>query len=423
MKHSKTISIEEKYGKYLFDKKIKTKNIISKQVIIKAKEEIDLGEKKINYKINEINDDLEEKKKIIQIIQSFEDPSENISLENLSFISQDSQFTIQLKEELPKTRNNESIKSDFLCSPFLNPDSIKNDINNIIDLKKNIFMEPLLNNSKYASFKKSIKIIKNEIFEKSGDETDADNTKDINHKDENDKENNNNDEDKKDEDEDENDLYVKKKKVILKSLIYFNRDGVIDGIENFKKRLPDFNKSKFEEDNKFEKNVYLRIEDRIREILNKCKSDKLSQLREFENISVLIYHFDKISCEFFLINHSKAWVISTLASFAEMIIGTYYFNEYKKIKILFFIGLILTIIGQYFRIAALFTGKKNFTHRIRYKKVEQHELIMNGIYSLSRHPSYFGFFIWSVGIEIMCCNPICTIAFTVYYLNFLKIEF
>ena len=294
MKHSKTISIEEKYGKYLFDKKIKTKNIISKQVIIKAKEEIDLGEKKINYKINEINDDLEEKKKIIQIIQSFEDPSENISLENLSFISQDSQFTIQLKEELPKTRNNESIKSDFLCSPFLNPDSIKNDINNIIDLKKNIFMEPLLNNSKYASFKKSIKIIKNEIFEKSGDETDTDNTKDINHKDENDKENNNNDEDKKDEDEDENDLYVKKKKVILKSLIYFNRDGVIDGIENFKKRLPDFNKSKFEEDNKFEKNVYLRIEDRIREILNKCKSDKLSQLREFENNYIVrIINFQK----------------------------------------------------------------------------------------------------------------------------------
>ena len=139
-----------------------------------------------------------------------------------------------------------------------------------------------------------------------------------------------------------------------------------------------------------------------------------------EYLSVLIYHFDKISCEFYLIDHSKGWVISTLASFAEMVIETYYFNKYKKIKILFFIGLVLTIIGQYFRIAALFTGKKNFTHRIRYKKDEQHELIMNGIYSLSRHPSYFGFFIWSVGIEIMCCNPICTIAFAVVLFKFFK---
>ena len=274
MKNTQTISIEQKYGKYLFDKKLKTKNIISKQVVIKTEEEINLNEKKINYKINDINEDIDEKKKIIQIIQSFEDPSENITLENLSFISQDSQLTI----ELPKIRNNESIKSDFL-SPFLNPDSIKNDISNIIDLKKNIFIEPLLNTSGNTCFKKSIKIIKNEICEKGNDKTDKDNNKDDNdcNKDKNVKDNNDN---KKDRDEDD---MIIKKKVIMKSLLYFNRDGTIDGIENFKKRVPDLNKSKFEEDNKFEKKIYLRIEDRIREILNKCKYDKLSQLREFEN--------------------------------------------------------------------------------------------------------------------------------------------
>ena len=44
--------------------------------------------------------------------------------------------------------------------------------------------------------------------------------------------------------------------------------------QNFKKRIPDYNKSKYEEDNKFEKNVYIRIEDRIREYLNKYKCDK-----------------------------------------------------------------------------------------------------------------------------------------------------
>ena len=139
-----------------------------------------------------------------------------------------------------------------------------------------------------------------------------------------------------------------------------------------------------------------------------------------EYLSVLVYHFEKISCEYYLINHSKSWIISTVASFSEIIIETYYFNEFKKIKILFVIGLIMTIIGQYFRIAALFTGKKNFTHRIRYNKVEEHKLITNGIFSVSRHPSYFGFFIWSVGIEIMCCNPICTLAFTIILFKFFK---
>ena len=305
MKQNQTISIEQKYGKYLFDKKIKTKNILSKQVVIKAKEKVDINEKKRNYKINDLNEDIDEKKKIIQIIQSFEDPSDNISLENLSFISQDSQLTIQLKEELPKIRN-ESIKSDFFSSSFLNSDNIKNDINNIIDLKKNIFMEPLLNPNKYNNLKKSIKIIKNDINEKNIDDIDKDkNDKDIKNKgkningiNNNEKNENNKDisesEKNNNKDDNENDVIISKKSVIIKALIYFNRDGIINGIENFKKRVPDLNKSKFEEDNKFEKNIYLRIEDRIREILNKSKYDKLSQLREFENNYIVrIINFQK----------------------------------------------------------------------------------------------------------------------------------
>ena len=78
----------------------------------------------------------------------------------------------------------------------------------------------------------------------------------------------------------------------------------------------------------------------------------------------------------------------------------------------------MTIIGQYFRIAALFTGKSNFTHKIQFKKRKNHVLVKYGIYSICRHPSYFGFFIWSVGIEIMCVNPLCTIAFAYILFKF-----
>jgi len=28
-----------------------------------------------------------------------------------------------------------------------------------------------------------------------------------------------------------------------------------------------------------------------------------------------------------------------------------------------------------------------------------------------RHPSYFGWFYWSVGTQLVLCNPICTIAY------------
>ena len=139
-----------------------------------------------------------------------------------------------------------------------------------------------------------------------------------------------------------------------------------------------------------------------------------------EYFSVLQYHTQNVSAKSYLITQGKQWMICTLFSFVEFIIETFFFDKYKKIKILFIIGLIMTIIGQYFRISALFTGKANFTHLIQYSKKKNHILVKHGIYSLSRHPSYFGFYCWSVGIEIMCVNPICIISFTIILFKFFK---
>ena len=139
-----------------------------------------------------------------------------------------------------------------------------------------------------------------------------------------------------------------------------------------------------------------------------------------EFFSELFFHFQDLQRDAFLIYENKRWVISTSASFIEVILGNYFFHEYKNIKILFITGLLMTIIGQYFRIAALFTGKSNFTHKIQFKKRKNHVLVKYGIYSICRHPSYFGFFIWSVGIEIMCVNPICTVAFAFILFKFFK---
>ena len=139
-----------------------------------------------------------------------------------------------------------------------------------------------------------------------------------------------------------------------------------------------------------------------------------------EFFSELFFHFQDLQRDAFLIYENKRWVISTSASFIEVILGNYFFHEYKNVKILFITGLLMTIIGQYFRIAALFTGKSNFTHKIQFKKRKNHVLVKYGIYSICRHPSYFGFFIWSVGIEIMCVNPLCTIAFAYILFKFFK---
>ena len=270
MKLSQTISIEQKYGKYLFDKKIRKNNLITKTTI---KEEKTISKKNFESDINEIK---EEKKKFIQIIQSFEDPSiSDVTLENLAFLSDikssDSKFTIQLKEELPKI-SHEDIKSEFLSNAL---NEVHDDIN-LIDLKKNYIIEPLINKYKYKNYENNNNI--NNINEKK-----------IEKKDDKKKENNN----------EEEEIMKNKRKVIIKALIYFNKDNIVNGIENFKRRIPDLNKSKFEKDNTFEKNVYSKIEDRIREYLNKYKCEKLSQLRDFENNYIMkIINFQKKSLNY-----------------------------------------------------------------------------------------------------------------------------
>ena len=139
-----------------------------------------------------------------------------------------------------------------------------------------------------------------------------------------------------------------------------------------------------------------------------------------EYLSVLFYHFDNCSWHSFLIDQSKQWIYTTGFSFLEYYIENFFFHKFKSFIIFTIIGLICLIIGQYFRIAALFTGKISFTHLISYKKKKEHILITHGIYSISRHPSYFGFFLWSVSTQILCMNPICIVAYIIVLFKFFK---
>ena len=108
-----------------------------------------------------------------------------------------------------------------------------------------------------------------------------------------------------------------------------------------------------------------------------------------EYISVIIYHFDTLEYKSYLLDHSREWIFALIFCYLENIIGNIYFHEYKHNIYIFSLGIILTIIGQIFRIGALFTGKKNFTHLLSYEKKPEQYLMTTGFYGISRHPSYF----------------------------------
>jgi len=81
-----------------------------------------------------------------------------------------------------------------------------------------------------------------------------------------------------------------------------------------------------------------------------------------------------------LINQSKEFVFAILFSFAEYHIEFYFFPSMKNYSILIYIGFLLMLVGQYCRVAALFTAKSNFTHLVSYKRKKTHSLVKNGIY-------------------------------------------
>ena len=140
----------------------------------------------------------------------------------------------------------------------------------------------------------------------------------------------------------------------------------------------------------------------------------LSVYHFFEYCFCLLFHFEKVHPDSFLINQGKHYTFAMAFAFLEYFIE-FAFVPWLKLNpaawVITVIGVGVTVVGHYFRIGAEFTAKNNFTHKIRYTKKEEHKLITHGVYSFSRHPGYFGWFLWSVGTQLMICNPISAIGF------------
>jgi len=138
-------------------------------------------------------------------------------------------------------------------------------------------------------------------------------------------------------------------------------------------------------------------------------------------ISLTFFHFSEfvfvavtdpkeLSEDSFLINHSREMTLARIAAFIEYFVEWYFLNWLKG-GALFWLGFFITFFGQGVRLVALFTARSNFTHQISYKKKDDHELVTTGIYSIWRHPGYFGWFWWAVGSQILLGNPICIAAY------------
>lgn len=78
------------------------------------------------------------------------------------------------------------------------------------------------------------------------------------------------------------------------------------------------------------------------------------------------------------------------------------------------------VAGQVIRTTAMISAGTNFNHRVQVHKRVGHELVTSGVYSLLRHPSYFGFFWWGLGTQVVSGNSICLAGYALVLWRFFK---
>lgn len=126
------------------------------------------------------------------------------------------------------------------------------------------------------------------------------------------------------------------------------------------------------------------------------------------------------SYESFLLNHSREYHIALLVSCIEFWLELLFVPSWKLLPWVLPLGLAVVGIGQYFRAAAMWTAAGNFSHRIEYMKRREHVLVTHGVYRFVRHPSYLGWFLWTVGTQVLLGNPLSSVAYAVVAWGFFR---
>ncbi|XP_077295829.1 isoprenylcysteine carboxylmethyltransferase ste14 [Arctopsyche grandis] len=118
-----------------------------------------------------------------------------------------------------------------------------------------------------------------------------------------------------------------------------------------------------------------------------------------------------LSLDSFILNHSKQYIIAAVASWIEWSIEFYFWPGLKEWFSISFLGLLVCILGEMLRKGAMVTARANFNHCVQFEKHRDHVLVTHGLYSMCRHPSYVGWFYWSIGTQIILLNPFCAIGY------------
>lgn len=128
---------------------------------------------------------------------------------------------------------------------------------------------------------------------------------------------------------------------------------------------------------------------------------------------------------FLLTANWPSYAIAHSAAFIECIVVTVFFPNrhwapFNSDRLLLFAGLFLVSVGQAVRSIAMLHAGASFNHKIQTRRAQSHLLVTTGIYGWLRHPSYFGFFYWGLGTQLVLGNTICFVVYSAVLFKFFQ---
>ncbi|KDQ64606.1 hypothetical protein JAAARDRAFT_232384 [Jaapia argillacea MUCL 33604] len=126
----------------------------------------------------------------------------------------------------------------------------------------------------------------------------------------------------------------------------------------------------------------------------------------------------KCSVDSYLLDNGAMYHIANGIGLVEYLITLYFKPSVKAHTLISLLGIAMVIVGQALRSMAMIHASTNFSHSIAFQKLETHQLVTDGVYAWSRHPSYAGFFYWAVGTQLVLQNPVTFVFFVVVLWRF-----
>jgi protein-S-isoprenylcysteine O-methyltransferase len=149
----------------------------------------------------------------------------------------------------------------------------------------------------------------------------------------------------------------------------------------------------------------------------------LSVFHFLEFYTTAAYNTPDAKISSFLLTNGAHYRIAHTVAFVETVVTSYFFPSWQSkvhLPVVILAGIILVLVGQVVRSTAMAQAGTNFNHQVQSKKNDGHELVTRGLYAYFRHPSYFGFFWWGIGTQLMIGNTVCALGYAYVLWYFFK---